>query len=226
MQNAKPLAPSVETRQRLLEAGVRLFAEHGFKGVSVRDLSTAAEVNIAAINYHFGGKRGLYRAIFEAILDADEARFRESLDTTRALAEQAHGDPSRLASAIALYVKNLLGQLTAEERIRWFGVLVIREMAFPTEEFDLIYRRRAEPAQQTLASIIAAAGGGNPASPTVRLQAHTLTGMFLGLAVARSVLWRRMDWDGYTPARVAQTAEVVTDLICHALSIDTAPPSA
>ena len=61
MSTIKPGTPSAETRQRLLDAGVRLFAEHGFKGVSVRDLSAAAEVNIAAINYHFGGKRELYR---------------------------------------------------------------------------------------------------------------------------------------------------------------------
>lgn len=52
------------TRARLLEAAGRLFAEQGFHAVSVRAIVAAADVNLGAVNYHFGSKRALFEAIF------------------------------------------------------------------------------------------------------------------------------------------------------------------
>jgi AcrR family transcriptional regulator len=57
------------TRRRMLEAAERLFLEHGFDGTSLRMLTTAAGVNLAAVNYHFGGKEELFRAMLAARLD-------------------------------------------------------------------------------------------------------------------------------------------------------------
>jgi AcrR family transcriptional regulator len=52
------------TRERLLRAGLRLFAQQGFAKTSTREIAEAAGVNVAAISYHFGDKAGLYRAAF------------------------------------------------------------------------------------------------------------------------------------------------------------------
>lgn len=57
------------TRRRMLEAAERLFLEHGFDGTSLRMLTAAAGVNLAAVNYHFGGKDELFRAMLSARLD-------------------------------------------------------------------------------------------------------------------------------------------------------------
>jgi len=53
------------TRGKILQAAEAEFADHGFDGVSVRQIAMRAEVPVALINYHFGSKEGLYRAIFE-----------------------------------------------------------------------------------------------------------------------------------------------------------------
>jgi AcrR family transcriptional regulator len=52
-------------KDRILDAAERLFARHGFHGVSVRDITRAAEVDVALANYHFGSKRELFAAVFE-----------------------------------------------------------------------------------------------------------------------------------------------------------------
>src|SRR2546425_7374759 len=54
------------TRDALLAAGTELFAERGYDGVPVWAIAQKAGVNKAMINYHFGGKRKLYRAIVSA----------------------------------------------------------------------------------------------------------------------------------------------------------------
>ncbi len=53
------------TRARIVAAAEAEFADHGFDGVSVRQIALRADVPVALINYHFGSKEGLYRAIFE-----------------------------------------------------------------------------------------------------------------------------------------------------------------
>jgi AcrR family transcriptional regulator len=52
-------------KDRILDAAERLFARHGFYGVSVRDITQAARVDVALVNYHFGSKRKLFAAVFQ-----------------------------------------------------------------------------------------------------------------------------------------------------------------
>ena len=58
-----------ETRQRLLDAAARLFAERGFNKVSVREICKEAGANVAAVNYYFRDKWGLYREVLQVIID-------------------------------------------------------------------------------------------------------------------------------------------------------------
>ena len=53
------------THTRLLDAAERLFAAAGFEATSLRDVTARARANVAAVNYHFGSKRELLRAVFE-----------------------------------------------------------------------------------------------------------------------------------------------------------------
>ena len=50
-----------ESSRRLLEAASEEFARHGYGGARIRQIVDAAQVNLAAVNYYFGGKQGLYR---------------------------------------------------------------------------------------------------------------------------------------------------------------------
>ncbi|MBC8011288.1 MAG: TetR/AcrR family transcriptional regulator [Burkholderiales bacterium] len=58
-------APEVAaTRDDILDAAERMFAEHGYAGATLRLITAAARVNLAAAHYHFGDKEALYRAVF------------------------------------------------------------------------------------------------------------------------------------------------------------------
>src|SRR5258708_33735099 len=56
-------ATSADTKTRILDAAESLFMEHGFEATSLRSLTTAASVNLAAVNYHFGTKEDLFQAV-------------------------------------------------------------------------------------------------------------------------------------------------------------------
>ena len=58
-----------ETRLRLMAAASEEFAQHGFANARVRHIVDQAQANLAAVNYHFGGKEGLYRATLAFLAD-------------------------------------------------------------------------------------------------------------------------------------------------------------
>src|SRR3982750_1807325 len=62
-------ATSAGTKTRILDAGERLFVEHGFEATSLRSLPPAAGVNLAAVHYHFGSKEELFQAVLTRRLD-------------------------------------------------------------------------------------------------------------------------------------------------------------
>ena len=57
-----------DTRDRILDAARHLFAEHGYDGTSIRDITVAAEANVAAVGYHFGSKEGLYGDMLQSLV--------------------------------------------------------------------------------------------------------------------------------------------------------------
>ncbi len=125
MQAAEPPKP---VRQRLIEAGERLFAEHGWNRVGIRAIAAEAEVSLAALNYHFGEKEALLAEIFAA-----RARpiAEERMRLLRAL--QAKGEPT-LEGVIEAFLRPAL---TAAEGFGGKNFVKLRaRLATEPEEFS------------------------------------------------------------------------------------------
>lgn len=58
-----------ETKARIIEAAGPLFAQHGYDGTTSKKICQKAGVNMAAVNYHFGSRYGLYVAVLEEVQD-------------------------------------------------------------------------------------------------------------------------------------------------------------
>ncbi len=107
-ETRKSRSDGVQSRERLLLAAMRLFAEQGFAKTSTREIALAAGTNIASISYYFGDKAGLYRAAFTepaphnredlALVAKPGATLRESLLAfySQLLAPLKQGDLARL----------------------------------------------------------------------------------------------------------------------------------
>ena len=68
-RSVTPDVASADTKTRILDAAELLFMEHGFEATSLRQLTSAAGVNLAAVNYHFGSKEELFQAVLTRRLD-------------------------------------------------------------------------------------------------------------------------------------------------------------
>src|SRR5262245_15012434 len=111
------------TRARLLATAARLFAELGFAEVAVRGIWRRARANVAAVNYHFGGKLGLYHEVMQLAI-------REMQATTEAAREAGARQPpeEQLRTYIDVFVRRVVGS----DQSNWIHQLVRQEIADPT----------------------------------------------------------------------------------------------
>ena len=128
--------PSEITRERILKAAQRLFAERGYQDTTVRAVVVRARVNQAAINYHFGGKDGLYREVLRA--------------TIRALTEHqlAHADEMKGMSrenALAEFIKYQLRPLAARGELSRHFRIFDWEAVRPTAVYRKLVSEEATP---------------------------------------------------------------------------------
>lgn len=109
------MSETQDTRLRILDAAERLFTEGGEAATSLRAITRAASVNVAAVHYHFGGRDGLLRAVLDRIVGPLNERRFVLLDE----AEERHGDgvvpPDELLAAFLRPDLELLARLRREQ---------------------------------------------------------------------------------------------------------------
>ncbi|HDJ28265.1 MAG TPA: TetR/AcrR family transcriptional regulator, partial [Proteobacteria bacterium] len=95
------------TKQCILDAAERLFALHGYHHTSLRKITGEANVNLAAVNYHFGSKEALLKAIFEYHLTPLNQTRQENLKAVREQALQ-QGKIPQVADIIRAFIEPTL----------------------------------------------------------------------------------------------------------------------
>jgi AcrR family transcriptional regulator len=95
--------PHFSTKERILGAAETLFAQHGFAGTSLRQVTSRADVNLAAVNYHFGSKENLINEVFRRRMDEMSQARLDALAAARVLPPDA-----RLAGVLAAFIEPAL----------------------------------------------------------------------------------------------------------------------
>jgi len=139
-----------QTRERLLDAAEQLFAENGFAATSVRDITTAAASNIAAVNYHFGGKHNLYNEVFRRRMAAMREQRIASIRQSRA-------EDASLEAVLQAFATAFLQPLVDRGSGRLLLELITRELLDPQLPHELFLAEVVGPIQEALAEAIVAA---------------------------------------------------------------------
>jgi AcrR family transcriptional regulator len=133
-----------DTKQRLIESAGTIFAEKGYEAASIRDICQQAQANLAAVNYHFGGKRQLYvTAVRHAqCCRQEDVPFPEFPPDIPATA--------RLRAFIGMMFERML----STDRPRWHLEIMLRELARPTEACEAVVEDYIRPMAEALRSIL------------------------------------------------------------------------
>jgi AcrR family transcriptional regulator len=128
--------PSDITRERIMKAAERLFAERGYDATSIRAIVAKARVNQAAINYHFEGKDGLYREVLRTAFRALTEQQLEHADEMKAMSREA-----ALVEFIRRQLRPLMGRDEYSRHMRILNWETVR----PTAVFRKLLSEEAAP---------------------------------------------------------------------------------
>lgn len=199
------------TRERLIEEGMRLFAQKGFDAVSTRELAQASDANVAAIHFHFKGKAGLYEAVIADVAGRLAALY------AGAVAQLAPpgNDPAEAARAT---ISQMIVSLLSSRRSRWMTLLLQREFINPTGGFVSIFETALRPVLEAMAACVEAMSG----RPRGRLDNKTLAFSLFVLVSAfsrnRTLFLHWTGRDDYGPGDPARIGEILADFALNGLA--------
>lgn len=200
-----PNARTKETREQLLRAATSAFALHGFHATSLKTIAEQAQINQALIAYHFGGKDGLYLAVFEAIVQQLQARIGERVEAIASLlnAPPAPAGQERTALLPVVYaLSDAMTELFTSEQSRDWALLISREQSAPTAAFELLYEGYMGRVLNLLAQLIQRIRP-QASAQECRLLVVTLLGQTLAYRIARTGVLRLLGWEQIGPAEVS-----------------------
>jgi len=133
------------TRERVLQAAGEIFAEHGFRDATVREICNKANVNLASVNYHFRSKEALYGEVLAFA-------FQESNDK-HPLTVAA--DPlARPEDRLHDFIQTFFRRLMDDSHESWQGRLTAREIMDPTAALDRVVETWIRPRFELLNDIV------------------------------------------------------------------------
>ncbi|MCO6453979.1 MAG: CerR family C-terminal domain-containing protein [Pirellulaceae bacterium] len=189
------------TRERILQAAGRVFADKGFQAATVRDICQEAEVNIAAVNYYFGEKQQLY---VEAVRRARELRIAQVPFPKRA----ADSPPAeRLRDFVHVIARRMLGTDGEPWQVR----LMLREILSPTRACEEMVEDYFRPQFERLLGILAELLPDDTPEYRLRQIGFSVIGQCLFHRVAGEVVQMLTPPDEY---RAHYQPEQIADHVC------------
>ncbi|MYM34003.1 CerR family C-terminal domain-containing protein [Duganella sp. FT50W] len=173
----KPRSDGEQSRERLLQAAMRLFGEQGFSKTSTREIAQAAGANVAAISYYFGDKAGLYQACFTAVCTPVENNI--------ALFDQPH---FTLRESLRGFYQQMVAPLMAGADAEVLLRLFFREMLEPTGLWQREIEVNLKPEHMALAGVLCRHLGLEQPDERVHLLGYALAAMCLQMLIGRDVV--------------------------------------
>ena len=142
-----PHGEGTATRERLLKTAIRLFSQRGFEHVAVRDICREAGANLAAVNYHFGDKLGLYMAVVDVAVG-----IALEINALTMLPGTLHSAEDRFRHYVHVYVGQLMN---VDARTSWCHELIQHEQVDPTPAANVFFEKAIRPRIAYLGGVIA-----------------------------------------------------------------------
>jgi len=206
-----------ETKERLLEAGLHLFGVKGLEATRTRELAGRAGVNQAAIPYHFGGKEGLYLAVAREVVRRGRADMEGQASVVRRAIDSGSVTREVAGELLLQMLATFVDRVVAAEDISDRSRFIMREYSMPGAGFDIIYDGFLGKMHDLLCELVGMLVGENPKKDTVIIRAHSILGTVLSILIAKTLLLRRLGWEGFEQGKLDMIKDIVAEVVSGGL---------
>ena len=201
MRRKREAITSDPTREKLLGVAGRVFADRGYQAATIREICLRAGANVAAVNYHFGGKLGLYTEVLqESVRAAQIEAVQNALDQ--------NAPPEDILRAV---IRARLRGVCRGDLPDWHFRILAHELAQPTPALRQLINKVARPIYKRLLELIGGMIGLPPNDDKTRLCANSVMGQILTYVLAGPLLagvWAELKM---TPEQVERIADHIAD---------------
>ena len=191
-----------DTRSKLVDAAMRVFAREGFAAASTRMIAAESGVNLQAITYYFGGKAELYRGVVQHIADSMSAFVGPAAAAIEARLNAGAVTPEDARQMVHLALANIARALLIEASDDWARI-ILREQMQPGPEFEILFSSGMGRMLAMLVRLTAIALQSDPAEAETRARALAMLGQVLVFRMARAAALRTLGWDKIGPDEFA-----------------------
>jgi len=189
------------TRDKLIEAAGHVFAERGYRDATIREICRRAGANVAAVNYTFGDKMGLYTEVLRhSVRAAQTAAMSAALDSSLTPEQTIRG-----------VIRARLMSLCGEARPDWHIRLVMHEFSHPTPAMARVVDEGMRPIYNRMRAAISEIIGLPPDHETTRLSVNSIVGQILFYTFSWPVLSHLQPELKLTPEELDRIAEHIAN---------------
>jgi len=201
IKRSRRQADADPTRDKLLDVAGRIFADRGYRAATIRQISVAAGANVAAVNYHFGDKLGLYSEVVRQAMQAAE------IEAVQSALDQSAPPEDILRDVIRARMRSIC----RSDRPGWHFRILAHELAEPTPALRQLINRVGRPLFERMLGLIGGMIGLPPDDDRTRLCALSVMGQILVYKYATPLIagvWPELK---LAPAQVECIADHIAD---------------
>lgn len=133
------------TKKRLIDAAGEMFAQHGFRAATIRKICKRANASVSAVTYHFGGKGGLYEAVFE---------YSHRWAIEKHPYDEDPGAEATPEERLRAFIRSFLMRGLGGGFPAWHGKLLAQETANPSGVLNKVTETTIRPMDEYLEGIV------------------------------------------------------------------------
>jgi TetR/AcrR family transcriptional regulator, regulator of cefoperazone and chloramphenicol sensitivity len=195
------------TREKLLDAAGEVFAERGYYKATIREICRRANANVAAVNYTFGDKLGLYTEVLRSSVKAPEmSKLTVALDSAKSPEEL-------LRNVIRVRLQSLFGG----ERPNWAFRIMMHEFSQPTPAMTRVVDEGMRPVFKRAVKAVGEVLGLPPEDEKTRLSLNSIMGQVLFYTFSQPVLSRLQPELKLVPEQLGRIADHIVEFSLAAL---------
>jgi TetR/AcrR family transcriptional regulator, regulator of cefoperazone and chloramphenicol sensitivity len=189
------------TQRRIVEAAGEIFADSGYRHTTIRAICERADVNVAAINYHFGGKKKLYLAALKywRAKAFEKYPFDVTDSSVQTPEERLHA-----------FVRALLFRVLDDGEGSRFARFMAQEFIQPTSGFDVILEETLKPFYAFLSATVRDLFPVQPPEQTINLCCLSIAGQIFHLYMGRHVMQRLLERDRLSKEEIEMVVDHIT----------------